>query len=85
MTDSHIESSDQVSTSPRANARPVARKVVRGEKLRGAEKVARIPVKVIPTVELPVKPDWIRVRMPISPEVTRIKRILREHKLASVC
>jgi lipoic acid synthetase len=59
--------------------------VVRGEKLRGAEKVARIPIKVIPTVELPAKPAWIRVKMPISPEVSRIKRILREHKLASVC
>lgn len=59
--------------------------VVQGEKLRGAEKVARIPVKVIPTVELPAKPDWIRVKMPASPEVTRIKNVLRKHKLASVC
>ena len=59
--------------------------VVRGEKLRGAEKVARIPIKVIPTVELPAKPAWIRVKMPVSPEVSRIKKILREHKLASVC
>lgn len=61
------------------------RKVVRGEKLRGADKVARIPVKVIPTKELPRKPDWIRVRMPASPEVDRIRGILREHKLATVC
>ena len=66
-------------------SRPAPRKVVQGEKLRGAEKVARIPVKVIPTVELPRKPDWIRVRVPASPEVTRIKEILRRHKLASVC
>ena len=61
------------------------KKVVQGEKLRGAEKVARIPVKVIPTVDLPTKPDWIRVKMPISPEVSRIKSLLRKHKLASVC
>ncbi len=59
--------------------------VVRGEKLRGAEKVARIPVKVIPTVELPAKPDWIRVRVPAGAEVNRIKGLLRKHKLASVC
>ncbi len=65
--------------------KPKRKKVVQGEKLRGAEKVARIPVKVIPTVELPKKPDWIRVKMPISPEVTRIKRLLRENKLSSVC
>lgn len=59
--------------------------LVQGEKLRGADKTARIPIKVIPTVELPRKPDWIRVRMPISPEVSRIKSVLRKHKLASVC
>ncbi len=39
--------------------------VVQGEKLRGAQKVARIPIKVIPTEELPKKPDWIRVKMPV--------------------
>lgn len=59
--------------------------LVEGEKLRGAEKVARIPVKVIPTVELPVKPDWIRVRIPASPKIAQIKDQLRKHKLASVC
>ena len=56
-----------------------------GVKLRGAEKVARIPVKIIPTTELPKKPDWIRVRIPVSPEVDRIKALLRKHKLHSVC
>lgn len=56
-----------------------------GVKLRGAEKVARIPVKVVPTEKAPRKPDWIRVRMPTSPEVNNIKRILRNRKLASVC
>ena len=65
----------------RANRRPV----VQGEKLRGADKVARIPVKVIPTTEMPVKPDWLRVKLPAGPEVSRIKDVLRRHKLASVC
>ncbi len=60
-------------------------KVVQGEKLRGADKVARIPVKVIPTVELPKKPDWIRVRMGNSSRVEQIKQTLRKHKLSSVC
>ena len=59
--------------------------LVEGEKLRGAEKVRRIPVKVIPTTELPTKPDWIRVKIPASPRVSHIKQKLREHKLASVC
>ena len=56
-----------------------------GEKLRGADKVRRIPIKVIPTETLPRKPDWIRVRMPSNPEISRIKSILRRRKLASVC
>ncbi len=60
-------------------------RLVQGEKLRGAEKVRRIPVKVIPTDVLPRKPDWIRVRIPAGPEIKRIKSILRTRKLASVC
>ena len=59
--------------------------LVEGEKLRGAEKVRRIPVKVIPTTELLSKPPWIRVKIPASPKINHIKQKLREHKLASVC
>jgi lipoic acid synthetase len=59
--------------------------VEQGVKLRGAEKVARIPVKVIPTTELPRKPDWIRVRISNPGEVQRIKNVLREQKLHTVC
>lgn len=59
--------------------------LVEGEKLRGADKVRRIPVKVIPTVELPTKPDWIRIKIPTSPRINHIKQTLRKHKLASVC
>jgi len=56
-----------------------------GVKLRGADKVARIPVKVIPTEIMPRKPEWLRIKVPASPEVARIKSKLRKHKLASVC
>lgn len=59
--------------------------LLEGEKLRGAEKVRRIPVKVIPTTELLSKPDWIRVKIPTSSKVNHIKQKLREHQLASVC
>lgn len=52
---------------------------------RGHDKVSRIPVKVEPTREMPRKPKWIRAKVPSGPEVTRIKRILRERRLASVC
>ena len=60
-------------------------KVEMGVKLRGAEKLARIPVKIIPTDDVLRKPDWIRVRIPVSPEVENIKQTLRKHKLHSVC
>jgi len=56
-----------------------------GVKLRGADKVARIPVKILPTEEVPRKPDWIRVGIATSSEVARVKALLRKHKLHSVC
>ena len=60
-------------------------RLVRGKKLRGAEKVRRIPVKVIPTKEPLEKPEWIRVRIPANKEIVRIKEILRRRQLVSVC
>jgi lipoic acid synthetase len=67
------------------STRPAPQKAVQGEKLRGAEKMARIPVKIIPTVDLPRKPDWIRVKMTAPAEVQRIKDTLRAQKLNTVC
>jgi len=63
----------------------VPKKVVQGEKLRGADKVARIPIKVIPTVDMPRKPDWIRVSLGNNEKVEKIRATLRKHKLSSVC
>lgn len=59
--------------------------LIQGEKLRGAEKVRRIPIKVVPADQPLRKPDWIRIRLTANPEVDRIKGILRQRKLASVC
>ncbi len=61
------------------------RRLAQGEKLRDADKVERIPVKIIATDSLLRKPDWIRVRIPASPEVDRIKKLLRKNKLSTVC
>ena len=52
---------------------------------RGAAKVARIPVKVEPTVQFLRKPQWIRAKAPTAPEVSRLKSVLREHRLHTVC
>ncbi len=56
----------------------------RGVKEKGASKTARIPIKVVASEPLR-KPDWIRVRASSSPRFQEIKRILREHKLHTVC
>ena len=66
-------------------ARDTRNRLIQGRKLRGADKVRRIPVKVVPTDTLPRKPDWLRVRLPAGPEIAHIKGILRARKLASVC
>jgi len=61
------------------------KKAEQGVKLRGAEKVARIPIKVIPSTEIKRKPSWIRAKAPTTPEVKRLKEVLREQKLVTVC
>jgi len=57
----------------------------RGAKEKGAQKTARIPVKIVPRAPL-AKPDWIRVRAanPGS-RFYEIKSILRAQKLHTVC
>ncbi len=52
---------------------------------RNAEKLARIPIKVEKTTTPLRKPDWIRIRVPGGEKVNRIKNILREQNLHSVC
>lgn len=52
---------------------------------RRADKLARIPIKVEqPETALP-KPDWIRIKLSASAEINRVKNLLREHNLHTVC
>jgi len=56
-----------------------------GEKLRGEQKTARIPIKIVPA-PIPRKPDWIRVKLPAdNSRFNEIKKILREANLHTVC
>jgi lipoic acid synthetase len=55
------------------------------DRLRGAAKVARIPVKIEPTVAPPRKPKWIRAQAPTGARVAELKSILRSHQLHTVC
>lgn len=64
-----------------------SRPVQAGEKLRGADKMARIPIKIAPTEPSQYlrKPKWIRAEFTGTREVQRLKAVLRENKLHTVC
>ena len=66
-----------------SNNRP--RRLEPGTKMSAAEKMARIPVKIEPTVAPLRKPDWIRVRAPTTSAVKQLKKVLRENRLYTVC
>ncbi len=68
---------DSENTLPPDSVKPV-------NPLKGKSKTERIPVKIVPQPALP-KPRWIRAKAPTSPEVMRIKGILREQQLYTVC
>ena len=54
-------------------------------KQKAEAKTARIPIKIIPAETLK-KPDWIRVKAgSASTRFYEIKKILREHRLHTVC
>ncbi len=55
------------------------------EKQTGAAKTARNPIKIIPLQTRLRKPEWIRVKSGSGQGYHDVKRILREHKLHTVC
>ena len=59
--------------------------VVQGVKLKGADKVARIPIKVVPSKTVQRKPPWIRAKAPVGNRVKELKARLRENHLHTVC
>jgi lipoic acid synthetase len=63
-------------------------KIAPGTKLRDADKMAHIPIKVMPSTRESMlrKPDWLRIKLPRSSErIDSIKANLRKHNLHSVC
>jgi lipoic acid synthetase len=52
---------------------------------RGTAKLARIPVKVEPAAAPLRKPDWIRIKLAAPEAVGRVRAVLREAGLHSVC
>ncbi len=60
-------------------------KIIAGVKQTAEEKVSRIPIKIEKTEKSLRKPTWIRAKAPTHPNVKRLKNILREQKLFTVC
>jgi len=56
-----------------------------GIPLRGADKVARIPVKVVPRAETLAKPKWLKVKLPTRDQADKVRQLLRNNKLHTVC
>lgn len=54
-------------------------------KQTGAAKTARNPIKIVPLQERLRKPEWIRVKSSSGTGYSDVKRLLREHKLVTVC
>jgi len=52
---------------------------------RGYDKLSRIPIKVQKSATILRKPKWIRAKVAQGAGVTKIRKILREKKLSSVC
>ena len=67
-----IDANDEVLPSP---ANP----------LKGESKTARIPIKVVQPDKPLSKPRWIRAKAPNTPAVARLKKILRDKNLYTVC
>ena len=59
--------------------------VIAGEKLRDADKVARIPIKVVPTQTPLKKPDWIRIKLPSPEQRQQVEALVAETDLHTVC
>ena len=59
-----------------------------GVKMRDADKMALIPVQIVPTEreEMLRKPSWLKVKLPASSaKIDHIKQAMRKHGLHSVC
>lgn len=56
-------------------------------KLRAADKLARIPVKIEPSNKANMlrKPDWIRIKLPSNDSIQKLKSMFKEKKLFTVC
>ena len=55
------------------------------KKNKGKDKLSRIPVKIEMTTNPLPKPPWLRVRLPNTDAASRLKSMLRQERLVTVC
>lgn len=55
------------------------------KKALGKDKLSRIPVKIENTAPPLRKPDWIRIKITNSDKVNKLKKLVRDNKLYTVC
>ena len=76
---------DEISSGPLVD-NPPRKPNAMGVKKKGAEKIRQIELNTRHLGEERLrKPEWIRAKFPGGPEVQRLKGIMREQKLHSVC
>lgn len=61
------------------------KQVVPGRKLRSADKVARIPIKVVAAEKPLPKPSWLRIKVPSHSQQQKVRDLLRDNTLHTVC
>lgn len=56
-----------------------------GVPLRRADKLDRIPIKVVPKDEPLKKPKWLKVKLPNPEQAEKVRELLRAKRLNTVC
>lgn len=54
-------------------------------KQRAADKLARIPIKILPTETNLRKPEWLRIKLPTDNKIQDLKNLLRANHMVTVC
>lgn len=76
----YVNTMQTTSTEPKKHVKPEP-----GVPLRRADKVARIPIKVVPKENPLAKPKWLKVKLPTQAEADNVRKLLRSNKLHTVC
>lgn len=56
-----------------------------GVPLRRADKLSRIPIKVVPRDKPLAKPPWLKVKLPSASQAEKVRELLRGNQLHTVC